>query len=139
LKILEAMSMGRPVVSTTVGCEGIDVHPGHDILIADEPEDFASAVCALLRDPVLRERLAHNGRTLAQTQYSWQGIGEQLCNFYDWYFARSSRSARRATRHNGGGSKPSLEVSANRADNPFKVFEAMGLLGGTQGNGTPQS
>ena len=60
LKILEAMALGTPVVSTSKGAEGLDVTPGHDILIADEPAEFANQVIRLLRDAALRERLAVN-------------------------------------------------------------------------------
>ena len=50
LKIFEAMAMGKAVVSTTVGAEGLPVTPGHDIVIADEPVRFAQAVVHLIRD-----------------------------------------------------------------------------------------
>ena len=55
LKILEAMALGTPVVSTSKGAEGLEVTPGHDILIADEPAEFADQVIRLLRDAALRE------------------------------------------------------------------------------------
>lgn len=78
LKILEAMALGTPVVSTTKGAEGLEVTPGEDILIADEPADFAAATSRLLSDPALRGRLAANGKRLVHERYSWDQIGERL-------------------------------------------------------------
>lgn len=74
LKILEALSMGKAVVSTTVGAEGLDVSPGDDILIADSAIDFAAAVESLWADPGARQRLGHAGRALIERQYRWEQI-----------------------------------------------------------------
>ncbi len=71
LKILEAMALGRAVVLTSIGCEGIDVSPGRDILIADEPRDFAACVVSLLRDPALRAALAARARQTVESRYDW--------------------------------------------------------------------
>jgi glycosyltransferase involved in cell wall biosynthesis len=81
LKILEALALGTPVVSTSKGAEGLEVTPGKDILIADEPTDFAAATLRLLEDPVLRGELAVNGRRLVRGRYGWDQIGEQLDQF----------------------------------------------------------
>jgi len=70
LKIVEAMAMGLPVVSTSVGAEGLDVHPGEDIVIADDAASFVRSVLQLLTDTGLRERLAEGGRRLAR-RYDW--------------------------------------------------------------------
>jgi len=78
LKILEAMALGTAVVSTSKGAEGLDVTPGQDILIADEPTAFASAVLRLLGDGELRTRLAVNGKKLVRERYGWEQIGEKL-------------------------------------------------------------
>lgn len=78
LKILEAMALGTPVVSTTKGAEGLDITPEQNILIADSPEQFAHQTIRLLRDPGLRERLATNGRRLIEEKYSWDRIGSQF-------------------------------------------------------------
>ena len=64
MRILEALARGMPVVSTTMGVEGIDAAHGEHLLVADEPEAFAQAVVRLLDDPPLRKRLARNGRRL---------------------------------------------------------------------------
>jgi glycosyltransferase involved in cell wall biosynthesis len=78
LKILEAMALGTPVVSTSKGAEGLDVTPGHDILIADEPTEFASQVTRLLSDAALREQVASNARHLVEQRYDWQQIGRRF-------------------------------------------------------------
>lgn len=76
LKILESMALGTPVVSTTVGCEGIDVRANEDILVADTAAIFAESLIALLKDKSLREHLALNARKLVEQTYSWQIIGD---------------------------------------------------------------
>ena len=82
LKILESLALGTPVVSTRKGAEGLDLIPGRDILIADEPADFADAVLRVMRDANLREALSRNGRR-AVTRYDWQVIGPGFCNFVE--------------------------------------------------------
>jgi glycosyltransferase involved in cell wall biosynthesis len=77
LKIPEAMAMGLPVVSTRIGAEGLDIQPGENILIADDPVSFARSVLQLLSDPELRERIAAGGRRLAQ-RYDWKELTRPL-------------------------------------------------------------
>jgi glycosyltransferase involved in cell wall biosynthesis len=72
LKILEAMAMGCPVVSTTLGAEGLDVEDGSDILLADTPTAFAGAIESLLQSPATASRLGDAGRRLAVGRYDWQ-------------------------------------------------------------------
>jgi glycosyltransferase involved in cell wall biosynthesis len=71
LKILEAMALGTPVVSTSKGAEGLHVTHGENILIADDPRCFAEGVLELLRDDTLRGRLSSNARQLVRDQYNW--------------------------------------------------------------------
>jgi len=78
LKILEAMSLGTPVVSTSKGAEGLEVEHGRNVLIADEPQDFARCVLDLLQDERLRSRLATNGRRLVEARYSWEQSAHHL-------------------------------------------------------------
>ncbi len=78
VKILNAMAMGVPIVSTTVGAEGIEVTDGEDILLADAPEAFAEAALRVLTDPVLARRLASGGRALMERLYSWEIVGASL-------------------------------------------------------------
>jgi len=74
LKIFEAMAMGKAVVSTTLGAEGLPVRHGMNILLADEPRDFAAAVVTLLSDPAGRAALGAAARTLVERNYSWARV-----------------------------------------------------------------
>ena len=74
VKILEALARGIPVVSTTIGAEGIDVTPGAHLLIADEPADFAAAVVRLLRNRTFADQLAANGRRHVMARYDWRAV-----------------------------------------------------------------
>jgi sugar transferase (PEP-CTERM/EpsH1 system associated) len=74
LKILEAMAMGRAVVSTRVGAEGLRVRDGEHLLVADSPEDFSQAVDRCLNDAALRTQLGTSGRRLVEAQYGWGKI-----------------------------------------------------------------
>jgi sugar transferase (PEP-CTERM/EpsH1 system associated) len=71
LKIFEAMAMGKAVVSTTVGAEGLPVTHGQDVLIADEPARFAQAVVHMIRDVAARRRIASAARRLVVEKYDW--------------------------------------------------------------------
>ncbi len=71
LKIFEALAMAKPVVSTTIGAEGLPVTSGEHLVLADGAEDFARAVVALLRDPARRRALAEAGRALVEERFSW--------------------------------------------------------------------
>jgi len=82
LKIVEAMAMGKPIVSTRLGAEGIDAVPGRDLLIEDEPEDFAAAVNRLLAEPCLAARIGQSARKLAVERYAWSGAARGLEEFY---------------------------------------------------------
>jgi glycosyltransferase involved in cell wall biosynthesis len=78
LKIFEALAMGKAVVSTSVGAEGLAVTPGRDVAIADRPDEFARAVVALLRDPARRQALGRAGRLLVQRRYSWEQVSAEF-------------------------------------------------------------
>jgi len=73
-KILEALAMGKPVVSTTLGAEGFPVTHGRELMLADEPEDFAQAVISLLNAPEKREPLGRAGRAFVEARYDWRVI-----------------------------------------------------------------
>jgi glycosyltransferase involved in cell wall biosynthesis len=77
IKIFEALAMARPVVSTTVGAEGLPVTDGQNILLADDPDAFASAVVRLLKDAELRQRIGRAGRCLAE-RYSWDAAAQRF-------------------------------------------------------------
>ena len=82
LKILSAMAMGKAVVSTSVGCEGIEARDGQEVLIADTPDDMARQVVEVLRNPDIRKRLGENGRKLVEEKYSWAIIGRIMEDVY---------------------------------------------------------
>lgn len=82
LKILEALAMGKAVVSTTIGAEGLNVQPEENILIADQPAEFARQTVRLLADPELRIRLGQAGRRLVECQYSWRKIATGVGQLY---------------------------------------------------------
>ncbi len=71
LKILEALAARRPVVSTTLGAEGLDLAPGRDLLLADTPDAFADAVVSLLAQPAHARELADHGRDTVRHCYGW--------------------------------------------------------------------
>jgi sugar transferase (PEP-CTERM/EpsH1 system associated) len=82
LKILEAMALGRPIVSTSVGCEGIAVEDGEHLLIADTAEAFAEQTIRLLRDADLRRHIRERARRLVEERYDWDMIAEKLISVY---------------------------------------------------------
>jgi glycosyltransferase involved in cell wall biosynthesis len=78
LKILEAMALGTPVISTSKGAEGLNVRHGENILIADTPQALADATTQLFADAALRTRLAQGGRALVERDYDWGIITARL-------------------------------------------------------------
>jgi glycosyltransferase involved in cell wall biosynthesis len=78
IKIFEAMAMGKAVVSTSLGAEGLPVTSGQDLLIADQPEQFAAAVLVLLERPQERRRLAVLARKLVEENYSAETVARQF-------------------------------------------------------------
>jgi glycosyltransferase involved in cell wall biosynthesis len=82
VKIPDGWLWGVPIVSTGIGAEGIECHPGRDILIADTPQDFAAAVVRLMQDPALGRRLAEAGRRWAEARYDWRTAYAALSELY---------------------------------------------------------
>ncbi|MEO7020959.1 MAG: glycosyltransferase [Ktedonobacteraceae bacterium] len=78
LKILEAFSMQKAVVASSIGCEGLAVEAGQHLLVADQPEAFAEAVIELLQQPEKRRSFGCAGRALVETTYSWKQCGKYL-------------------------------------------------------------
>lgn len=82
VKILNAMAMGLPIISTSVGAEGLNVCPGKHLLIADDPASFAQAVLSIINNPVFASELGRNARNLACSECSWEKTGELLLTLY---------------------------------------------------------
>jgi glycosyltransferase involved in cell wall biosynthesis len=78
LKVLEAAAAGRPIVSTALGAEGIDLRDGREIVLADDPPAFASALAGLLADPARRREVASAARAVVVARYGWPALGDRL-------------------------------------------------------------
>ena len=89
-KVIEGLAMGKPVVSTTLGAEGIDVEDGRDIVLADDPDDFAASVLALFQDAPAGDSLGRAGRLLVEQRYSWEYAGSCLEALYRRVCERSA-------------------------------------------------
>ncbi len=83
LKILQAFSRGLPVVSTSIGAEGLDVTHGTHLLVADSPEEFAEAIIKLLNKPELTNKLALNAAELIKEKYLWSEIVNECFRCYE--------------------------------------------------------
>jgi glycosyltransferase involved in cell wall biosynthesis len=91
LKVVEAMAMGKAIVSTALGAEGIEAVPGRDLLIEDDPPAFADAVNRLLAEPGLAACLGQSARQLAKDRYAWSGAARELEGFYRKILELNSR------------------------------------------------
>ncbi len=82
LKILDALAMGKALVTTPVGCEGLGLTDGAEALVAEDPTQFADRVIALLRDRALRRRLGIAGRRCVEERYRWDSIARLMADVY---------------------------------------------------------
>ena len=82
LKILEAMAMGKAVVSTALGAEGLEVVPERDLLVADGAEALVAQISRLLDDPGLGRRIGAAARRLVTSRYGWEAAVKGLSKFY---------------------------------------------------------
>jgi len=103
LKILEAAAMAKPIVSTRIGAEGLDFVNGEEILLADEPREFARAVAHLLADPARRRAMGLAARRRVEAQYSLP------------VFRRALREALAPLEAQTCASKPEPELSLSAA------------------------
>ncbi len=78
LKISEGLAMGNPVVSTTLGAQGLDLEGGKDLLLADSAVDFAEACLRYVEEPGMRRKHAESGRRKIIDAYSWEALGQKL-------------------------------------------------------------
>jgi polysaccharide biosynthesis protein PslH len=116
LKIFEAMAMGKAIVSTTIGAEGLPVTHGKDLLLADEPGDFAERVIQLLRNESLRNQLGSSARNLVKQHYSWRRVAadceavfDRVVQEYAEGKAVKARSLDPVERISAAGSQPSYK------------------------------
>ncbi|HTU66396.1 MAG TPA: glycosyltransferase family 4 protein [Steroidobacteraceae bacterium] len=89
LKILDALSMSSALVSTAVGCEGLNVNPGEHLQVADEPQAFADAVVNVLSNPELARSLGAAGRARVCSHYDWPSIARRHEEVYARAIARN--------------------------------------------------
>ena len=85
LKILDAMAMGKAVISTSFACNGIDVSPGTNIMIADTPSEFLHQIKTVFNNYNFRSSLGIEARRLMTGKYSWDVIGNKLCHLYEGF------------------------------------------------------
>lgn len=86
LKIPESMAMGTPVISTTIGAQGLHLLHGTDILLADTPEMFAHYTERMLHDEALRKKIEERGMQTCRSRFGWPGLGQQLSSYYSQHF-----------------------------------------------------
>lgn len=90
LKIVESLALGTPVVSTSIGAQGLDLQHEREILLADDAAAFTRQIIRALRDATLRRQLAANGLCAARARFSWKTIGARLNAIYEARFNRSA-------------------------------------------------
>jgi glycosyltransferase involved in cell wall biosynthesis len=82
LKVLDAMAMGKAMVTTSIGCEGLEVCPDEHVVVADHPDQFAERTVHLLGNRLRRLELGRAARELVERRYSWAHVGGQLLDAY---------------------------------------------------------
>jgi polysaccharide biosynthesis protein PslH len=92
LKIVESLAIGTPVISTTIGAQGLGLLHQHDILLADSPAQFVQDTARALREPALRNRLEQNGIQTVRSRLAWPTLGRQLSELYFARFGKAGRS-----------------------------------------------
>ena len=93
LKIPESMAMGTPVISTTIGAQGLDLTHGTEILLADQPSDFVAQTAHAMGDPVLRSRLELAGAQTVRARLAWPTLGQRLADHYTQRFQSHAHPA----------------------------------------------
>ncbi len=89
LKIVESMAAGLPVISTSVGAQGLGAQDGQELMLADAPADFVRKAVLLLTDADARARIAAEARAFVEQRYSWQALGRRFAEFCESTAARS--------------------------------------------------
>ena len=83
IKIIEGMALGKVIISTTIGAEGINCTSGKNILIADTPEEFANAICKCLENPEYCNEIGENAKELIESEYSNDQISRKMISFFE--------------------------------------------------------
>jgi glycosyltransferase involved in cell wall biosynthesis len=91
LKILEGLAMEKPIVTTSIGCEGLGVVDREHLRVADDPQQFAEDTAQLMSDHKLASELARNGRALVERDYSWSVIVHRLEQFHSQLISKETR------------------------------------------------
>jgi polysaccharide biosynthesis protein PslH len=98
LKVLEAMAMRKPVLSTSLGCEGIRVQHGENVFLADGPESFAEAAVLLLQNSTIRHNITEGGYRLVKQVYAWERLAGQFHDCYASVLSEARAAAQSAPR-----------------------------------------
>jgi sugar transferase (PEP-CTERM/EpsH1 system associated) len=107
LKILDALAMGKAIVSTSIGCEGLEIEHGRNIVVADTPQAFADEVLALLGEPARAAAIGQAGRERVLERYDWSAVGRGLALAYE-------ATVRRGSARLGSDSSGPPAAAANR-------------------------
>jgi glycosyltransferase involved in cell wall biosynthesis len=92
LKIYEAMAMEKPIVSTSIGAEGLPVTDGKEIVLADTPELFADAVVKLLKDPRVADEIGQCAAARVRKEFGWESVSDCFASICERYLS-SNRGA----------------------------------------------
>lgn len=98
VKVINAMSMGKAIVASSVGAEGIKVESGKDLIIADAPQEFANQVLRLLKNPSHLRQMGENARKIVERHYDWRMIYNKMDALYEAVVRRKNLALQPATR-----------------------------------------
>jgi len=94
IKILESWALGTPIVTTSIGGEGLEIKDGENALVRDNPAEFADAIVSVLEDQSLRSRLGQGGRSTVEALYNWKKVGNRLRLRYEEIITRHQSDGR---------------------------------------------
>ena len=120
IKILDAWAMGKAVVSTPVGCEGLEYTDGKDILVRSNAKEFAQAVSSVLEDVALRRRLEVEARKLALRRYDWRVLGQHMRSLYREVSQGAEPSSPAANTSGAAGAAPRAGTQGHAVPGPFR-------------------
>ena len=82
IKLVEGLAYAKPIITTSIGAEGIPYTKNKELLIADTSQEFVNAIVSLLSNPTQKQQLQINARVLAESQFNYQKLASQLILFY---------------------------------------------------------